>query len=266
MKEPLQMSKLPKAPWTELSIDFGLAPTGSNEYLSVLIHDYSRFPVVELLRSTSPNTVIPCLDKIFAEYGIPEVVQSDNGRAFNSHEFNEFSKHLGFVHRKVTPYRPCANGEVERFMCTVKKVVKAAVMENKTWKQEMYKFLRNYRATPHMSTKTSPATALFGRPIKTHLTQLGKEPESQDDFICGNDDLAKPKMKYFAELKSDFKPIQLKGDIVLLKNEHKSKRFLLYDPSLYQVVEKKGSMVCKERVFISYLQFFFLQTSSKARE
>ena len=50
--------------------------------------------------------------------------------------------------------------------------------------------------------------------------------------------------KYFAELKSDFKPIQLKeGDKVLLKNEYKSKRFPPYDPSSYQVVEKKCSMV-----------------------
>ena len=35
-REPLQISELPKQPWSELSIDFGLAPTGSNEYLLVL--------------------------------------------------------------------------------------------------------------------------------------------------------------------------------------------------------------------------------------
>ena len=106
-KEPLQMSKLPKAPWTELSIDFGLAPTGSNEYGLVHIDDYSRFPVVELVRSTSSNAVIPCLDKIFAEYGIPEAVRLDNGPPFNSHEFNEFSKHLGFTNRSYSLLAPC---------------------------------------------------------------------------------------------------------------------------------------------------------------
>ena len=268
-KEPLQMSKLPKAPWTELSIDFGLAPTGSSEYLLVLIDDYSRFPAVQLVRSTSSNAFIPCLDKIFAEYGIPEVVRSDNGPPFNSHEFNEFLKHLGFTHRKVAPYWPRANGEVGRFMRTIKKVIKAAVMERKTWKQEMYKFLRNYRATPHTSTKTSPANALFGRPMKTRLPQLGKEPESSDDFIRGNDDLAKLKMKYFAELKSDFKPIQLKkDDTVLLKNEYKSKRFPPYDPSPYQVGEKKGSMVTARRESSSVTRnsSFFKQVPKQENE
>ena len=42
------MSELPTAPWTEVSIDFGVAPTGI-EYLLILIDDYSRFPAVELV-------------------------------------------------------------------------------------------------------------------------------------------------------------------------------------------------------------------------
>lgn len=75
----LQMFKSPKASWTELIIDFGLVPTHCNEYLPVLVNEYSRFPIVELVRSTYSNAVIPCLDKIFSEYGIPEVVRSDNG-------------------------------------------------------------------------------------------------------------------------------------------------------------------------------------------
>jgi len=146
------------------------------------------------------------LDKIFSEYGKPEVERTDNGPPFNSREFNEFSQHMGFTHRKVTPYWPRANGEVERFMRTVKKVIKAAVMENKVWKQEMYKFLRNYRATSHTSTKMSPATALFGRPVKTCLPQIIKKLESYDDVVRENDELAKLKMKCYADRKSNVKP------------------------------------------------------------
>ena len=64
-REPLQMSELPSAPWTKVSIDFGVAPTGSSEYLLILIDDYSRFLVVKLVGSTSAEAVIPRLDKIF---------------------------------------------------------------------------------------------------------------------------------------------------------------------------------------------------------
>ncbi|CAB4003534.1 Hypothetical predicted protein [Paramuricea clavata] len=71
---------------------------------------------------------------------------------------------------------------------------------------------------------------------------------SQDDFIHKNDDHAKLKMKYYADLKSNVKLSHLEeGDTVLLKNDYKSKRFPPYDPHPYKVVEKKGSMVTARR-------------------
>ncbi|KAK3706244.1 hypothetical protein QZH41_008631, partial [Actinostola sp. cb2023] len=109
------------------SMDFAELPTG--DYLLVLIDDYSRFPMVEIIKSTSSRTVIPCLDKIFSEYGIPEMLRSDNGPPFNGNAFREFANYLGFLHRKITPYWPRANGEAERFMRTIKKAVNAALIE-----------------------------------------------------------------------------------------------------------------------------------------
>ena len=43
------------------------------------------------------------------------------------------------------------------------KTLRAAYLENKNWKQELFLFLRNYRATPHSTTRVSPAELLFGR-------------------------------------------------------------------------------------------------------
>ena len=61
-REPLQMSALPKAAWTEVSVNF--AQIGS-DYLLVVTDDYSRYPVVDVVSSTSANAVIPKLDKYF---------------------------------------------------------------------------------------------------------------------------------------------------------------------------------------------------------
>ena len=91
------MSNLPSGPWREVSIDFcGPYPTG--EYLLVIIDDFSRFPIVELIRSTAASSTIPHLDKIFGIFGIPETVRTDNGPPFNGHEFTEFAINLGFKH------------------------------------------------------------------------------------------------------------------------------------------------------------------------
>ena len=56
-KEALKMSKLPDGPWEKVDIDFcGPMPTG--EYLIVLVDEYSRFPIVEIVRSITAKTVL----------------------------------------------------------------------------------------------------------------------------------------------------------------------------------------------------------------
>ena len=82
-------------------MDF-LGPLPSGEELMVLVDEYSRFPIVEIIRSVSANTVIPVLDKHLATFGYPDVIKSDNGAPFNSDAFASFAKHSGFRHRRVT--------------------------------------------------------------------------------------------------------------------------------------------------------------------
>ncbi|PFX12422.1 Uncharacterized protein K02A2.6 [Stylophora pistillata] len=152
-----------------------------------------EYPVVEIVKSTAATTVIPKLDKVISEFGIPDVVRSDNGPPFNSWEFTAFADDLGFKHWKVTPKWARANGEVERFVHTVKKVVKTVRLENKSYKQELNRMLRNYRATPHRTTKNAPAAALFGRPMKTKLP--GMMTPCSDTAIRQRDQAAKAKIK-----------------------------------------------------------------------
>lgn len=61
-------------------MDFcGPLPTG--DYLMVLIDEFSRYPVVEIVRSVSASVVIPVLDKVLSVFGFPTVLKSDNGIA-----------------------------------------------------------------------------------------------------------------------------------------------------------------------------------------
>ena len=97
-----------------MSIDFYEV---AEHYALVVIDDYSIFPEVEIVHWTSAKAVLPKLNRIFAAYGEPKVVKSDNGPPFNGHEFGQSAYYLGFEHRKVTPLWPEANGEVK---CLVK--------------------------------------------------------------------------------------------------------------------------------------------------
>src|SRR6218665_4125814 len=61
--QPLQMTPLPECPWQNLAADF-CGPLPSREYLLVMIDDYSRYPVVEIVTTTSANAVIPAFDRV----------------------------------------------------------------------------------------------------------------------------------------------------------------------------------------------------------
>ena len=128
--------------------------------------------------------MIPILDKVISHFGCPKIIKTDNGASFNSLAFANYSKHIGFMHRKIAPLWPRANAQAESFSKTFMKSIRTARLEGKNWRQEMHKFLRQYRSTPHPSTKFSPFQLLFGRsPKRPWLeSQLFIKPLK---FICG---------------------------------------------------------------------------------
>lgn len=56
----------------------------------MVIDEFTIYPVVEIMKSTSANATIPVLDKVISMFGIPKVVKTDNGSPFNSAAFKEY--------------------------------------------------------------------------------------------------------------------------------------------------------------------------------
>ena len=53
-------------------------------------------------------------DRFFVTHGLPEMLVSDNGTAFASAEFREFTSRNAIRHIFVSPYHPSSNGLAER--------------------------------------------------------------------------------------------------------------------------------------------------------
>ena len=66
--EPLKVSKMPNGPWRQLATDCH-GPIASGEYLMVLVDEYSRYPVVKVLKSINTQSFIPVLREVFALFG-----------------------------------------------------------------------------------------------------------------------------------------------------------------------------------------------------
>jgi hypothetical protein len=267
--EPLKMSELPEAPWHNISADFyGPLPTG--EYLLVIIDEYSRYPVVETVRSVSANTVIPILDKVFSMFGIPRILKTDNGPPFNSEQFSKFAGHLGFHHRKITPLWPQANATAERFMRTLGKAIRVAETQSTPWKQRLNTFLREYRATPHSTTEASPAELLFQRKIHTKIPLITTTCDGNTDHIIRErDTTAKAKMKSNSDARRRAKPSTFTpGDKVIYKQPKHNKFTTPFNSKPYAVSEVKGSMITATRDghFITRNSSFFKKIISETED
>ena len=130
---------------------------------------------MEVMRSTTSENVIECLEKIFTTHGLPQSFRSDNGPQFRSAMFERYLEDNDIEHRKTTPLWTQANGEVKRQNKCLLKSMKIAQAEGKEWKKEVRKYLVAYRSTPHTTTGVSPAELLFGRKMRTKLPELREE-------------------------------------------------------------------------------------------
>jgi transposase InsO family protein len=96
---------------------------------------------------------------VFARYGIPEMVRSDNGPQYSSDEFKLFSLDYGFKHTSSSPGHSSGNGMAERAVQTVKNLIKQS---------DPYIALLNYRHTP-LANGYSPAQLLMSKRIRTKV-------------------------------------------------------------------------------------------------
>ena len=121
-----ECSKLTDHPWSHLHIDFTGPFNGSYHLMAV-----SRFfKQPEILRCKKPITgvVTGFLHKLFARFGVPDSIVSDNATQFTSKEFKVFRKMFEVEHITIAPYYSRSNGQAEWFMDTFKRALKNSML------------------------------------------------------------------------------------------------------------------------------------------
>ena len=241
---PLEPNRLPKGPWQDLHADFK-GPIGGKYYVHIVIDQFSKYPEVDIVKSTSFKQLRPVLDRIFATHGVPEKMTTDNGPPYFSDNLQTYAKHMGFALTPVTPEDPQSNGFVENFVKSICKVVHTASAEGKNPKEELSSFLLQYRATPHATTERTPAELLFGRKIKTKLPRLPSLEKDTPEVAKTREihDEKKRKQKQHFDKKHKARPKHIKpGDRVLLKQK-KTTTDPPYNPKPYTITKVHGNQL-----------------------
>ena len=115
---PLHPWVWPSRPWQRIHVDFA-GPFLGKSFL-VVVDAHSKWPEVFEMSSTTALKTIATHRHLFATYGLPEQLISDNGPQFTSEEFQTFMKQNGIKHIRCAPYHPSSNGAAEQFVQTFK--------------------------------------------------------------------------------------------------------------------------------------------------
>ena len=134
---------------------------------------------------------------IFARYGLPTQVVSDNGPPFESAEYEEFLRQNGIQRILVSPYHPSSNSLAERFVQTFKYTMESSADDPaSSIQRRLQNFLLSYRSTPHATTGSSSGKLFLQWELRTWLSlvtpDIGSHVASQQDKMkCNHDKFAK---------------------------------------------------------------------------
>lgn len=239
--EPMKTHVM-SGPWEKVHVDL-CGPFPSGEYILGIVDANSRWPELHIIKSTTSDTIVDCLDRTFTTHGYPDTIITDNASNLTSVKCEDYCMLNGIKHQKSIPYWPQGNSEVERFYKTILKTIRTCNTEGRDWRKEIFKFLLTYRNTPHCTTKKTPAMLLMNRTLKdklptiSHISDAFKEAQ-------GNDQLNKQKSKQFYDEKKNVKKhlIQV-GDDVMMKQDKDNKLTTAFNPNPYKVVKVEGPAI-----------------------
>ncbi|UYV70991.1 K02A2.6-like, partial [Cordylochernes scorpioides] len=132
---------------------------------------YTIWLEIVIIKDITSRTIIGHLREIFARFGLPELLVTDNGRQFVSSEFEEFTKINSISHTKASPYNPSTNGLAERYVREFKNSLRKNQGKDSV-EIILQRFLFAHRAFPQTVLKESPAELLMKINLRSRFSNL----------------------------------------------------------------------------------------------
>ena len=136
----------------------------------IIIDAYSKWLEVRIMNSTTSSAIITALRGVFAQFGLPSLIVTDNARNFTSAEFESFLSRNGIKHLSSPPYHPSSNGLAERAVQSFKQSL--LKLKTNSIEERVSHVLFYSHITPSSATGLSPAELLQNRRLRSRLDLL----------------------------------------------------------------------------------------------
>jgi hypothetical protein len=152
---------------------------------------------------------------IVHRFGIPQILTTDQGSSFMSHQVRDFAESLKINLLSSLPYYAQANGQAESSNKTLIKLIKKKIEENpKRWHEVLSGALWAHRISKHSVMKVTPFVLVYGKkailPIEVNLDalQIARQNELstvdyQNLILNRLDEVSDEGMKALGEIERD---------------------------------------------------------------
>ena len=167
---------------------FHISKSG-NRYILVMVDQFTKW--VELAALPEQNAQLTAkrfFDQFICRFGCPLEVHTDQGRNFESNLFQAFCKVFEISKTRTTPYRPCSNGQCERFNRTILQMVRSYISRDlKDWDEHLPFIAMALHSMQNESTGFSANRLMLGRetiqPIDLIIGQFDSTPYSPNEWV-----------------------------------------------------------------------------------
>lgn len=199
-KKPTRKAKCPLSqyhagvPLERVHIDFmGPLPETlkGNTNILVMVDQFTKWvEIIPLPSQTAEETARALVDQVFTRIGCPLTIHSDQGRNFESSLFKSICEAFHIHKTRTTPYRPCANGQVERFNRTVMDAVRCFVSDSQTdWDNYLPQLAGAIRSSVNRMTGLTPNMMMYGREVNMPADLVFQPPATdtstdETEYVC----------------------------------------------------------------------------------